>query len=209
MSAVVVVALSTIAHTAGGAAPPTPAVALLAIVLTLGVIRAAQGEPGQWLRAAGLLLLGQVFFHVAAHAGSGHSGHGGTMPATHLVGHDALHAPAAGLRRTGAAVGPEVVSQVQAALADLTARPGMLAAHVVAAIAAGVWLAAGERAALRLLALTTAALHALFPAVVLVPAAAGGAPVTPWWRSGVCAGRFADAGLRRGPPACAGSLSPA
>jgi len=120
---------------AGGAAPPSALILPLFLIATVAVAPFLEG-PVSTRRVAALLLGGQGVLHVILQvvAGTAVSSQAGTsMPA----------APGAGMTHVmagGAAVLPYPVTVVTGA------HLGMLLAHVGAAIAVGMWLAAGERA---------------------------------------------------------------
>ena len=118
---------------AGGAAPPSALILPLFVIATVAVAPFLEG-PVSARRVAALLLGGQGVLHVILQVVAGttvSSQAGASMPASN--GPAMTH-----VMVDGAAV-PYPVTVVTGA------HLGMLLAHVAAAMAVGVWLAAGER----------------------------------------------------------------
>lgn len=136
-------------HVATGGLAPAASVLLPVLVITAAAIAPLLGVPASTRRVSALLLTGQGLLHVVLQMLGGSTadtaGHPTLIPAAaggafaeHLGAHGAAPAPAGGWM--------PLLSG---------AHLGMLAAHVVAALVVGVWLAAGERAAWTLVAVAT------------------------------------------------------
>lgn len=138
LTAAVVTGSSVALHRVGGG---TVSLLMVALVLagTTVAVRVMQGAPGSRLRSVALVLGGQIVTHLALSPVQPHSGtpHVGAM--SQHSGHGEL------LRQSYDALGPQLVSGIGEALACLLADPGMVAAHLAAALLAGCWLAGGER----------------------------------------------------------------
>ena len=222
--AAVAAAFAALAHaTAGGTLPGWRALAVL-FGLTTAVFAGLLGRPASTLRVVALLVGGQAVLHGVFTASGGHgSTHRVTSAATDLTTWaavprgrlaDVLVAPGS---LDSAPTQPSVLSHAVAHLTADLASPTtqlMALAHLVAAVALGVWLAAGERLAWRLVillagpaaaALAAAARMGLALAVGCVPGAgAVDEPVrVPRWRLfpvGLHGRLLAHAAPRRGPP---------
>ena len=197
--AAVVVLTAAAGHVAvGGAAPP--AAGLLVLLAVTGLLVAPMlGRRASASRVVALVLTGQALVHLALQwvAPSGHLTHG----ASALMTSAALAEPGAASRHPAAS--RELVLAMMSG-ADLA----MLGAHLAAAVAVGLWLAAGERAAWTILALTgrcaVESLGVLCREVASAPAPAGsGTYVVPGWLSALPQGASLWDGYavsRRGPP---------
>ena len=133
---------------AGGSAPATSALLPVFVLLTAAAAPLLD-VPASARRVTALVLSGQGLLHVALQV------LGGT--AVGVAGHSMLvHVDAAGGPASSHHLHPSVASAPWgSALAFLTGtHPGMLLAHAAATLAIGLWLAAGERAAWTLVALT-------------------------------------------------------
>lgn len=161
-SAVVITTLGVAAHVSVADHAVSPLLVVGFLVVATLLARMLQGGPGSRIRLMALLAAGQVLFHILL--SSGHSGgHAHTVVAAH--GHDST----AGLRRSVAPMAPVIMEWLGAGVSSLVTEPAMLLAHAGAALAAGWWLAHGERLAVT----TTAAIAALFrvaPNVAATPA---------------------------------------
>ena len=193
---------------AGGAMPATVLLMLLLVGATL-VLAPGLGSPASSVRVALLVVGGQVFLHVGlrvlAMRPAGLTGAGMVMP-SHAAGSSSM---------SGGVMFPHVTSPSgEASFAWMgSAHVGMLLAHLVAGLALGLWLAAGERAAWMLVQLAarpvTQAFHILLNAIAaLVSAVSAGVGTTrgrpaPGWawelalRSDECTVHCLS---RRGPP---------
>ncbi|MFC7792229.1 hypothetical protein [Streptomyces cinereoruber] len=188
-----------------------PATALLgAFVVTAAVAWAAAGRRRGVPAIAGALLALQGALHVLFSATGAHGGHAAPPdgPAS-TAHHHAPHGTAGAGTTTGTAGAEGTASALDPVLAQLVdsvtaSGPGMLAAHLFAALLCGLWLAHGEAAFFTLaraaLAYAFTPLRPLF-ARVRVP----GAPRAPVRRARRNAHRprtvvLAHALSRRGPP---------
>lgn len=148
-SGVVVTTLGLVAHHVAGGHTHVAGAALLPVVLLFLIVaaaslRAVQGRPGSVARTAGLLVVGQLVFHLVVRPVQdlGHSHAIGTAGTATMT-----HDHSAGLRRSTAPLAPVVAQWLADGVLALAAQPAMVAAHVAAAVLAGWWLARGERAA--------------------------------------------------------------
>jgi hypothetical protein len=161
-SAVVITTLGLAAHVSVADHAVSPLLVVGFLVVATLLVRMLQGGPGSRVRLAALLAAGQMLFHILL--SPGHSGgHAHTVVAAH--GHDST----AGLRRSVAPMAPVIMEWLGAGVSSLVTQPAMLLAHAGAAVAAGWWLAHGERLA----ATSIAAITALFrvaPTVAADPA---------------------------------------
>lgn len=137
LTAVVITGSSVALHRFGGG---TVSLLIVALVLagTTVAVRVLQGAPGSRLRSVALALGGQVVTHLALSPMPSHTGTHVPAVSPH-AGHGQL------LRQSHDALGPQLVSGIGEALGCLIADPGMVAAHLAAALLAGCWLAGGER----------------------------------------------------------------
>ncbi|WP_309049664.1 hypothetical protein [Streptomyces sp.] len=134
--AVVCVALSAVGHSSMSAHPLPPLALLAAFAVTTGAAWAAAGRRRGPVTIAGALLVLQGALHLTFSAAGGHAPAPAATPAAH-AGHALGHGHGAhttmDMAHTvpGAAPGPGA---------------GMLAAHLLAALLCGLWLARGEAA---------------------------------------------------------------
>lgn len=222
--AAVAAAFAALAHaTAGGTLPEWRALAVL-FGLTTAVFAGLLGRPASTLRVLVLLVGGQAGLHGVFTASGGHrSAHGLSSAATDLTTTaavpqgrlaDALVAPGS---LESAPAQPSVLAHAVAHLTADLASPAtqrMAVAHLVAAAALGLWLAAGERLAWRLVTLLAgpAAATLMAAARIVRALAVGGGPGVgvlgdparaPHHRSlgmGLRGPLLAHAAPRRGPP---------
>ncbi|TAK70285.1 MAG: hypothetical protein EPO13_04910 [Actinomycetota bacterium] len=210
-----VVGLAAIAHGTAGGALPGPVGLMLLAGIAAGLAVPLLGRPGSVPRLVGLVVGGQTLLHAVFTATGGHG---------EAIVH--VHAPGAA---TGVAAVPGTLADsfdlaglagalperrpfadaVAHLAADLTpAALPMLAAHLLAAAAVGLWLALGERRTAAVLRLLATRLRVL-PDFRLCAAGetsrsavptSGPRPLAPW------------AGLtnvrRRGPPAATATSYP-
>jgi hypothetical protein len=146
--AAVVLLASILAHASAGGHLPSPLGLVVLMALTTAVLAAVLGRPAGRLRVILLLAGGQAAQHLFMTAVAGHDE---VAPAA--VGaaeHTTVSAPAHGaLEHVGhAAEAPNLLTTWLTHLAqDLTGpNLAMACAHLTAAAALGLWLAAGERA---------------------------------------------------------------
>lgn len=177
--ATVALVFGLVAHvTAGGRLPGAEVIALLLVSLFL-VNTWLLGRPARALRLCVLLVSEQAFAHGVLTSAAGHASE--SAVATSAAKADASSAPAAlpsqsagAEGRTGsfrefvqAAQVPEsatlaVPASVQHLLADITGpNTVMVVAHVLAAVAVGLWLARGEQALWTVVGLSRHGIHAV------------------------------------------------
>jgi hypothetical protein len=164
--ALVAMCAGVVAHVSAEGLLPGPA-ALAGIFLVV-VVAAAMflGRPASGLRVVLLLVGGQTFVHASL---TGLRGHRGEPPLSDTPAPAVLPAtPSGGGRRVGSLLdqyhasaptiphtGDGIPGPVQHLVADMTGQHAVMAlAHLVAAVAVGLWLARGERALWTVLALT-------------------------------------------------------
>jgi hypothetical protein len=189
-----------------------PSVSLLLPVIVVLTVCAAPflDQPASARRVTGLLVAGQVVLHVVLQLISGATtvAHAGPAPLP-----DGMPAGAALSRAMDHGTAVHSTAVHGAALSSIIppgSHLGMLLAHSAAAVAVGLWLAAGERAAWTLVSVATApAVSALLTLRDLWKSAAAGPLLTsspgvlPGWRlpepapSTACVGSGVS---RRGPP---------
>lgn len=159
-----VVALATGAFAHVQADGLLPGVGALVALVACGTLAGAPflRRPGTPLRIVSLLVAGQCVVHTALAATAGHRGDA----VARVVSPAVSPAPAAGERRgsyfdvayapstAGHDGGLSIPAPLLHAITDMTAHPMMALAHLLAAAACGWWLAMGERALWRVLALT-------------------------------------------------------
>ena len=171
--------------TADGLLPGATALALLGVAAVLSCVPLL-ARPASTLRLVGLMVGGQAVIHLVLTLGAGHVGDasrstvGGSGPGPAGL-------PEVAGRRIGSLQEaydvPAHVSSATPALpahlvSDVTSHAPMMSLHLLAAVLVGLWLAAGERALWRFLAMTgrRLVLAALLLLPPLAPAATGRAP---------------------------------
>jgi len=156
LTATVITILGVTLHSLAGGFAPSLTMVLLVFIAATVVVRMAQATGGSTARNATLLVVGQLFVHLAMTPGTAnHQGHGamtGMSGADAIAGH-AQHA--AVLRRSGEAIGPQLFAWLSDAIACLAMHPTMIAAHLIAAVTVGAWLAHSARGTNRVLRLVS------------------------------------------------------
>lgn len=135
----VITMLGASAHSAAGDHAHLSSVAVMSFVVAAAVVlRFVQGRPGSPTRLVAALAAGQLLFHVLVRPV--HTSEHAHSMTTVVSSHD----HSTGLRRSVAPLAPVLAQWIGDGLLSLLAQPGMLLAHVIAAGAAGWWLARGE-----------------------------------------------------------------
>ncbi|MER7624237.1 hypothetical protein [Streptomyces sp. NPDC126503] len=190
--AVVCVALSAVGHSSMSAHPLPPLALLAAFAVTAGAAWAGAGRRRGPAAIAGALLVLQGALHLTFSAMGGHAPVPAATPATH------------GAHGHGHGHGGRTVTDVAGAVPEAAAGSGMLAAHLLAALLCGLWLARGEAA---LFTVARAALASAFTPLrpPLAPVPVPDAPRGPVRRTRRDARephsvRLAHSLSRRGPP---------
>lgn len=161
-SVLAAVALGTgaVAHVSAEGRLPGPGGLMVLTLACTALAAALLGRQASTLRLVALVVAGQGFVHTGLAAMAGHRGD--------PVAHPTHPLPAPTAPRTGsyfdqweaahpaAGSAPAVPAWLVHAVADVVEHPAMALAHVLAAAAVGLWLAAGERALFALLTLTAA-----------------------------------------------------
>lgn len=200
-------------HVAAGGVAPSASAVLMMLAATVVLVAPVLGAPATTGRVVAVVVAGQGLVHLALQvfAPSAHHAHSGgsmLMPVATWSGVSSRHASMtdAALHRGSSAHHDAVLPLMDGA--DLA----MLVGHLAAAVAVGLWLAAGERAVWSLLALTgrsvTDSLRGLLRATALRPALVGTQPriePMPGWLAVVLLPASVWDGYavsRRGPPCC-------
>lgn len=163
---VVVLTLAAVAHVQGDGHVPGPAGMAVLGFLTIAVCAAWLGRPASPLRIVVMTTLGQAGVHLllsltAGHAGTAHQASGATPQTPPPFG------PAAA--PSGVTTADELdLGPLLHVFSDMAAHAPMAVAHLVAAVAVGLWLAVGERCLWTVVAL--AARHLLAPVALLAAA---------------------------------------
>ena len=205
----VLVSTGVAGHVAAGGAMPEPVLLMLLLVGATLVLAPGLGSPASSVRVALLVVGGQAFLHlslrVLATSPVGLPGAGMVMPGD----------PAGSSSMSGGVMFPHGSSTSgEASFAWMgSAHVGMLLAHLVAGLALGLWLAAGERAAWTLVQLAARpvaeAFHILLNAIAALVSAVSasvgttrGRPAPGWaWQLALWSGECTvDCLSRRGPP---------
>ena len=211
--AAVVVLGGLAGHVAAGGVAPSASAVLMMLAATVVLVAPMLGAPASTGRVVVVVVAGQGLVHLALQflAPSAHHAHSGgsmLMPVAMSSGVSSRNAS-----MTDAALDRGSSAQHDAVLA-LMGGPdlAMLVGHLAAAVAVGLWLAAGERAVWSLLALAgrsvTDSLRVLLQATALRPALVGTRPSTepmPGWVAAVLQPASVWDGYavsRRGPPCC-------
>lgn len=200
-------------HVAAGGVTPSGATVLMMLATTGVLVAPMLGAPASTSRVVVLVAAGQGAVHLALQflappARTAHSGSSMLMPGAMSSGMSSRHGS-----MTGAVLGHGSAAHRDAVLALMDGVDlAMLVGHLAAAVAVGLWLAAGERAAWSILALTgrsvADSLRGLLQATALRPALAGTRPGTqpmPVWLAAVLLRASVWDGYavsRRGPPGC-------
>ncbi|MFJ2824295.1 hypothetical protein ACIO7M_24725 [Streptomyces toxytricini] len=226
--AAVCTALGAAGHALMAGADIPPRGLLAAFAATGALAWLAAGRRRGPLPIGAALLAAQGALHLAfSGTAAGHHHAAAPAPAEPMPGHHHLHGMVlpAGAPDPHAAAGADALAAGGTSLADAAGRladtaghggPGMLAAHLLAALLCAAWLARGEAAVFRLAAaLGAAAVHAARPlarALALVRARAALTPRPPAPRRPAHApprrlrgAVHAHALVRRGPPRRPGS----
>lgn len=144
--AAVVLLASVLAHVSAGGHLPSPLGLAVLMLLTTAVLAVALGRPAGRLRVIVLLAGGQTAQHLFMTAVAGHA----APAAGAATGHTHVHTHAHGVAEPGghtADAGSLLTNWLSHLAQDLTgANLAMACAHLIAAAALGLWLAAGERA---------------------------------------------------------------
>ncbi|MBO9524364.1 MAG: hypothetical protein J7518_22735 [Nocardioidaceae bacterium] len=166
------VALGTgaVAHLSADGLLPGPG-GLLVLALAWTTLAAMLlGRQASTLRLVALVVGGQAFVHTGLAAMAGHRGDPVTphaapsplpMPTPHPVPRTGSYFDQWAQSRPQGGAAPAVPAWLVHAVADVAEHPAMALAHVLAAVAVGLWLAVGERALFALLALTLTLVVAL------------------------------------------------
>jgi hypothetical protein len=213
MLSLVVVLGGLAGHVAAGGVTPTGSTVLMMLVATGVLVAPMLGAPASTGRVVVLVAAGQGAVHLALQflappARTGHSGSSMLMPGAMSSGMSSRHAS-----MTGEVLGHGSAAHHDAVLALMNGTDlAMLAGHLAAAVVVGLWLAAGERAAWSIVALTgrsvADSLRGLLQGMPLRPALAGTCPSTepmPDWLAAVLLRASVWDGYavsRRGPPGC-------
>lgn len=188
---VVALGTGTVAHAGADGLLPGPTGMVVLAVLCTALAAAFLGRQASTTRLVALVVGGQSLVHTGLAAMAGHRGDPVTSAATTpRVAPTPVPGPRTGSyyeqwaqsRPVGGEVEPVVPAWLVHAFADLAGHPVMALAHVLAAVAVGLWLAVGERALWAVLVLTAALALALVrrlhdaltggPVAVPVPGAA-------------------------------------
>lgn len=164
--AAVALATGTVAHVSADGLLPGPG-GLFFLGFTCTALAAMfLGRQASTLRLVTLVVGGQGFVHTGLAAMAGHRGDPVTAAPHHTITPKAVP-------RTGSyydqwaqahpsdGAAPAVPAWLVHAVADVAEHPAMALAHVLAAMAVGLWLAVGERALFAVIALTAALAVAL------------------------------------------------
>ncbi|RNL80114.1 hypothetical protein [Nocardioides marmorisolisilvae] len=174
--AIASVAVSTgvIAHVSADGLLPGPRGITVLVVLCTALTAIFLGRRASTLRVVTLVVAGQAFIHSGLAAMAGHRGDPVSVPTPHPAIVPMGTGPRTGSyfdqwsqAQPNGAAGPAVPAWMVHTAVDIAAHPAMAVAHVLAAVAVGLWLSVGERALWAVLALTAAL------AVRLVRALAG------------------------------------
>lgn len=211
--AVLVVLGGLAGHVAAGGVAPSASTVLMMLAVTGALVAPMLGTPASASRVVVLVAAGQGAVHLALQvlAPSARTApHGASMLMRGAMsdGMSSWHAAMTGALTEQTAVAPHDAVLMLMNAADLA----MLVGHLAAAIAVGLWLAAGERAVWSILALTghsvADSLRVLLRTAALRADLGGARPRTepmPGWPAAVPLSASVwdgDAVSRRGPPCC-------
>lgn len=188
-------------HAVAGGHSGGIAATTVALVATIFAARLLMAVPASPVRTTVFLLAAQAVAHLMARP----LGHGSVHAQVHVG--PSIHDHGDGLRRSVSPMAPVLADWVSGAVTDMVAQPAMLAGHGLAAVAAAVWLARGERLAMMTVAMMWATIVRVEPPAcpVMIGTASTASivvPVLPTRLSRYLATVLA----RRGPPAMSGTV---
>lgn len=166
---VVVLTLGAVAHVQGdGHLPGVVALAFLGL-LTIAACAAWLGRPAGPLRLVVMTTLGQAGVHALLSLTAGHQGEAPARATSTTPGPTTAAPFGPGAPSTGVTTAEELdLAPLLHVASDMAGHAPMALAHLVAAVAVGLWLAVGERSLWTLVAL--AARHLLAPVALLAAA---------------------------------------